>query len=539
MLVENRAHTQLPNGNGHHVHANGALKGVNGTASTYTNGTKARLQSHLQAADPLEVHDLVCVGFGPASLAIAVALHDALEAGTLKDAPKVLFLEKQTRFAWHAGMLLPGAKMQISFIKDLASLRDPRSNFTFLNYLHKQGRLVDFTNLSTFLPARVEYEAYLRWCAGHFDAVTRYSNEVLAVSRDGVSPEAGSVDTFRVTSKDAATGDISSFRARNVLLAVGGQPSIPRCLPQRHPRVLHSSQFANMVPSLLPDTRAAYRVAVVGAGQSAAEIFNNINALYPNSKTYLVMRSEFLKPSDDSPFVNSIFDPSYIDTLYPKSREYRRNLLHDARATNYGVVRLELIEHLYELMYDQRRELGTDQTKWPHRIMGGKEVIETKENEDGTFRLSIRPVADPHADLPASPEDGRQAIDEEILEVDLVIAATGYQRRSHVEMLQDTWGLLPEKTAKETLLAGHPDRWEVETKSADASGEMSQSTRILEVERDYHVRFAPGKVAPGSGVWLQGCCEATHGLSDTLLSVLATRSGEIVNSIFGSSHANC
>ncbi len=73
-------------------------------------------------ADDKALYDLVCVGFGPASLAIAIALHDAKEAGTpfLSGAhPKIRFLEKQSSFAWHAGMLLPGAKMQITFIKDL------------------------------------------------------------------------------------------------------------------------------------------------------------------------------------------------------------------------------------------------------------------------------------------------------------------------------------------------------------------------------------------------------------------------------------
>ncbi|KFZ18580.1 hypothetical protein V501_01136 [Pseudogymnoascus sp. VKM F-4519 (FW-2642)] len=40
------------------------------------------------------------------------------------------------------------------------------------------------------------------------------------------------------------------------------------------------------------------------------------------------------------------------------------------------------------------------------------------------------------------------------------------------------------------------------------------------------------KVADTAGVWLQGCNERTHGLSDTLLSILAVRSGELVRSIF-------
>ncbi|KAL8883237.1 MAG: hypothetical protein Q9192_007331, partial [Flavoplaca navasiana] len=108
-------------------------------------------------------YDLVCIGFGPASLAIAIALHDrAIDA-------RVLYIEKQRSFIWHAGMLLPDARMQISFLKDLATLRDPTSKFTFINYLKSKNRLVAFTNLSTFLPLREEYNDYMSWCASHFE----------------------------------------------------------------------------------------------------------------------------------------------------------------------------------------------------------------------------------------------------------------------------------------------------------------------------------------------------------------------------------
>ncbi len=254
--------------------------------------------AYVKPAESDAVLDLVCVGFGPASVAIAVALHDSLEAGKLAQAPSVLFLEKQPQFAWHAGMLLPGAKMQISFIKDLASLRDPRSNFTFINYLHKNNRLIDFINLSTFLPARAEYEDYLRWCARHFDDVVRYQTEVVSVTP---VQEDGPSKIFAVTSRNAKTGATTTHRARNVVVAVGGQASIPKLFPARHPRVIHSSQYAQLVPQILTDKSAPYKVAVVGAGQSAAEIFSNVQGLYPNSKTSMIMRSEFMKPSDDSP----------------------------------------------------------------------------------------------------------------------------------------------------------------------------------------------------------------------------------------------
>ncbi|KAK4447271.1 L-ornithine N(5)-monooxygenase [Podospora aff. communis PSN243] len=513
--VANGVHDDVPelvNGNA----APSAAPIAETPAVVHTEDITVTKSPFVRPSAPDIVYDLVCIGFGPASLAIAIALHDEMEAGRLKTPPKVLFLEKQAQFAWHAGMLLPGAKMQISFIKDLASLRNPRSNFTFLNYLHKNDRLVEFTNLDTFLPARVEYEDYLRWCARHFDDVVKYQNEVVSVSP---VKEDGPLKTFTVGSRNIVSGEITSYTARNVVLALGGQPSIPKSLPAKSPQVIHSSQYAQYVPQLLSDSSAPYRVAVVGAGQSAAEIFNNVQNLYPNSKTYLIMRSEFLKPSDDSPFVNSIFNPEYIDRIYPKSSAYRAAFLDDARATNYSVVRLELIEHLYEKMYHQRRILGVDEKKWPHRILAGRKLVNVNEKGD---KLQVKVALS----LPGEVErqDG-PLLEEEDLEVDLIICATGYQRRAHVDMLKDLWSLLPENAENGSVQVARKDRWLVETEDA--------RQRVLEVARNYGVRFTPGAVSPESGVWLQGCCEATHGLSDTLLSVLSTRSGEMVGSIFG------
>lgn len=54
------------------------------------------------------------------------------------------------------------------------------------------------------------------------------------------------------------------------------------------------------------------------------------------------------------------------------------------------------------------------------------------------------------------------------------------------------------------------------------------------VGRNYGVQFEKGTVSSDAGLWLQGCNEGTHGLSDTLLSILAVRGGEMVDNIFGS-----
>jgi L-ornithine N5-oxygenase len=253
--------------------------------------------------------DLLCVGFGPASLAVAVALHDAIASPTAPpglqhlryQAPKVAFLERQEQFRWHAGMLLPGAKMQISFIKDLATLRDPRSEFTFLNYLHKNRRLVPFTNLGTFFPLRSEYEDYMRWCAEKFDDLVHYGQHVYEITPGHVRQDAPAVEAFVVRSRDVKTNRLFTWRARHVVVAVGGSPRVPAPFPPAHPRVVHSSQYLHAVPKLLQDRDARHRVAVIGGGQSAAEIFNDLRSRFPNSKTWLIIAGAALKPSDDSP----------------------------------------------------------------------------------------------------------------------------------------------------------------------------------------------------------------------------------------------
>ena len=263
-----------------------------------------RAQSLLLRYDDDEVHDLICVGFGPASLAIAVALQDALEAhgpSLRTSKPKVRFLERHPHFSWHAGMLLPDAKMQITFIKDLATLRNPRSEFTFLNYLHRKGRLASFTNLGTFLPQRIEYEDYMRWCAGHFENVVDYNQDVECITVGGRNTHANSVAFFQVQSRHPDTGKVSFLRAKNVVLAVGGKPNIPRGLDANHPRVIHSSSYATGTPKMFSSMAAPQSIAVVGAGQSAAEVFHNIPSRFPLSKSYLLIRGSALRPSDDSP----------------------------------------------------------------------------------------------------------------------------------------------------------------------------------------------------------------------------------------------
>ncbi|KAI9796239.1 MAG: hypothetical protein M1833_006407 [Piccolia ochrophora] len=477
----------------------------NGNANKPSSPSPSR-RSLLKRSPAEDVHDLICIGFGPASLAIAVALNDSLaNAGDNSDSdriefkqPKVAFIERQPRFTWHAGMLLPGAKMQISFIKDLATLRDPCSKFTFLNYLHQKGRLVNFINLGTFLPLRLEYEDYMRWCAEWFDDVVDYDHEVMSVTPKTLHPKSSKVDAFQVQSRNAADGQVVTRTARNVVIAVGGKPQIPKYFPQKHPRIIHSSAYSKAVPALLRKQDAPYRVAIIGSGQSAAEIFNDLHSRFPNAKTILIIKGSALRPSDDSPFVNEIFDPSHVDDVYRQQPNAREASLAADRGTNYGVVRLELLEHIYSELYTQRLTNQAEED-WQHRILNHREVSSIDDlPEHDMVRLHMRDSN--------STDHTNGVSHDDVLDVDAVLVATGYVRNAHEDMLSSARHLLPK------------------------NGESSESWKV---SRNYRLDLDPDKVSDEAGVWLQGCNENTHGLSDTLLSILATRGGELVQSIFG------
>jgi len=292
-----------------------------------------------------------------------------------------------------------------------------------------------------------------------------------------------------------------------VVIAAGGRPSIPKPFPEHHPKVIHSSKFSYLAPQVLTDPAYPYNIAVVGSGQSAAEIFDNLHSHYPNAKTTLLIKSGALRPSDDSPFVNEIFNPSRVTPTYAQDPLLRAATILEDRGTNYGVVRLDLLERIYETLYTQRIRYGNDaaaEAEWPHRILPHRHVAaveESLEMPEGV-RLIIR-NSSPQFDAGALPGEYWQ----EVMDVDAVFVATGYKRNAHEELLHDARGLR-------------------------RGGERDDAK--WEVARDYRVLFEEGKVSDGAGIWLQGCCESTHGLSDTLLSILANRGGDMVKSIFGS-----
>lgn len=418
--------------------------------------------------EDIETYDLVGIGFGPANLALAAALEERNTAASLR----TLFLEQKPAFAWHPHMLLDDTVMQISFLKDLVTQRNPESRFTFINYLKSHGRLSDFINLKNFYPTRVEFNLYMAWVADRLKKYVRYGCSVNSVNAPGRLAE--------VSFRDAASDQTHKILARNLVVAVGGQPKFPSAVQVKHDseRVWHSSQYLHKI-ARLREPAQGHRFVVIGRGQSAAEIALDIHGRFPHASVTCMFRGYGLKPSDSSEFVNGIFDSAFVDDISAAPPGLRSKLSKDHQDTNYSVVDAPLITRLYEIQYRERVS-GQVRLKF-------KNFSEAKRIAEDERRVQI------------VSEDGRTGTHES-MEADTVVMATGYMYPNPPKVL--------------SAIAHDFD--------------LDLDSLRPKVNRNYRAAMKDGV---GYGVYLQGCNEATHGLSDTLLSNLSIRAGEILGEL--------
>lgn len=427
----------------------------------------------IPSQDPPDVvYDLVGIGFGPSNLALAIAIDEHNRHSDNSPIHSVFF-EKQHSFGWHRGMLIDDATMQVSFLKDLVTMRDPASDFSFLCYLNERDRLVDFINHKTLFPLRAEFHAYFEWAAARVASQVRYSTEVISVRPIEMD---GAVAWLEVIAHGPCGSEqVVTCRARNVVVAAGLEPKLPDTEVLSN-RVWHNRELLHRIDDLLEAD--ARRVLVIGAGQSAAEVVAHLHSNLPKAEVYTVFTRYGYAPADDSPFVNRIFDPIAVDHYFAAPADVQRMLFNYHRNTNYSVVDMDLIEDLYRRVY--REEVHGSQRL---HIRNASHVTSVRETADGVdVTVEFLPTGST-----------------ETLRCDALIYATGYQP-------VDVFRLLGEAGA---LCKRGPEGLPVLT-------------------RDYRVRTAPHVSA---GIYLQGGTEHSHGITSTLLSNTAIRAGEILTSV--------
>lgn len=394
--------------------------------------------------------DLIGVGAGPANLSLAALL--APETIQLR------LLEQRAQVSWHPGLLLPGASLQVSHLKDLVTPVLPTSPYSFLAFLVRHKQFYRFTAAGYDRPSRAEFDRYLRWVASQLPSI-EYGLRVDAIDHDGAG--------FTVTAGDQV------HRARSVALGTGPVPRVPDCArPHLGETVFHASEYAYHRP--LPHQR----VAVVGGGQSGAEVFLDLLD-HRCRDILLVTRRPNLLPLDDSPFTNEFFTPHYALTFHGLDSATRRALLAEQRLASDGVSS-GLLRRIYRELYQLRY---TAEPAERPAVRPRQELVGIRRQRSG-WSLALR-------------HTGTGEVLEEA--VDVVVLATGYSHDlpPYVDPLRD----------RIHFDGGEPV-----------------------VGRDFSLVWDGPEE---SVVYLQNAARHSHGIADANLSLLAWRAAVIANSVLG------
>lgn len=427
-----------------------------------------------------DILDVIGIGFGPSNLAITVALDEYNQSAPAGLGLRAVFFERHPELLWHPGMLFDDASMQISFLKDLTTFRNPQSPYTFVNFLKGADRLVDFTNRGSMEPLRVEFVAYLRWVAKQLASYVRYSSSVTAVTpvfRTDAAAERPAIDHFEVT-VDGPDGT-ETVGARNVVISAGLQPRLPDGI-EAGERVWHSAEFLPRIARFAEESAdsAGQSFAVFGSGQSSAEVALHLYDRFPEATVHLVSSRFGLAPADQGPMVNQVFDPATVDLVFEAEPAVRDRLDALHRNSNNAVASTAVIREIFDLQY-RDRWLGAERLVF-HRMTR----LDALAAAGDGLRLALRD------ELSGESQE---------LAVDAAVFGTGYRVFDSAVLLGEHAALL----------------------ERDADGRA-------EVERDCRARLRADGPA---GLYLVGQTEHLHGISSTLLSNVAVRAGEIADSL--------
>lgn len=340
------------------------------------------------------IYDIAGIGIGPFNLGLA-ALCAPIQS------LKTIFLEAQPEFNWHAGMLLPGSTLQVSYLADLVTLADPCSSFTYLNFLRKQGRLLQFGIHENNVITRREYNRYCRWVCTQLPNL-QFNWRVTDISYQEDR------QYYLITGMHPLTGASRRIMARHVVIGVGTQPYIPDFAePLLGDQILHSSQYLKYQTAL----SRSKKVVVVGSGQSAAEIFYDLLQAGPASGQHLswMTRSPRFYAMEHTKLSFEMATPAYIDHFYRLS-ETRKPITIRQQDTLYKGINYQLINAVYDRLY----ELMTEGMSVPVTLMTNVILKEIHPSKMRGWMLRFH-----H-------EEQEQSFD---LEVEHIILATGYKTK--------------------------------------------------------------------------------------------------------------
>ncbi|WP_444929897.1 lysine N(6)-hydroxylase/L-ornithine N(5)-oxygenase family protein [Microbulbifer sp. SSSA002] len=307
--------------------------------------------------------DLAGIGAGPFNLAVAALMWD--KSLTHR------FFEAKAEFSWHPGLMLPGAMMQTSYLKDLVTPVDPTNPCSFLAYLVEKQRFYDFLNAEQRTVSRREFADYLGWAAKRLDAVEMGSRVQSVVDKGSY---------FELDIHGPKGQEL--VKAKNICVAGGKKPHIPEfCRPQLSGSCFHALEIALRNPDV-----HGKRVAVIGGGQTGAEVvINLLNKQWgkPEQVTWVSRRSNYL-PLDETPFTNDWFTPAYVDVFRQLSQPRKEQVVAEQKLASDGISP-DTLKELYQLFY-RLVHLEGDRDRMV--LMPNREMVDLSNY--GAYRIQLQ-----------------------------------------------------------------------------------------------------------------------------------------------------
>ncbi|SDK00442.1 SidA/IucD/PvdA family monooxygenase [Sediminibacillus albus] len=417
-------------------------------------------------------YDLIGVGFGPAGIALETAIRDFEETGD-EESYKRLFLEQNKSSAWMPEMLLPGTDIQHHFLRDFATPRNPRSKYTFSNYLFEKGRVFSFGLLG--IPSRTEWSDYVQWVAKQVEEKAHYNEEVKLIEPLLVNNQ---VDGLKVHTKDKLNNKEMVYQTKNIVLNSGRKPFIPAIFKDKTgDKVIHASKFNSAVKKM--DKHDNPTFTVVGSGQNSVEIMLYLANKFPNSKINSVIRHTGFRLYELGHFTNEVFFPDFTNYFYSLSQKKRNSLFEQIKHTNYSAVDNDVSEALYWKVYEDKIR-GEEQIK----LYRCKE-INSVSTEPDYYSVNFKDIY--------SGEEGS-------IDTDYIILCTGFYEETYPEVLEPM---------KEYI--------------------NFNNDNSISISQDYRVET---KANVKANIYLNGLTERTHGIGDAAsFTMMATKAQRILDSM--------
>jgi lysine N6-hydroxylase len=406
----------------------------------------------------MKTYDIIGIGIGPFNLGLAALLQPINKIDAI-------FFDQAPHFDWHPGLMLSNATLQVPFMADLVTMADPTSAYSFLNYMKQAGKLYRFYIREDFFMLRKEYNAYCKWVAEQLSSL-KFSHKVVGITYN---------DVYAVTVENQLTGKTTVYHAHKLVLGTGTQPHLPAFAQKGiFPKVIHTSEYLSYKPSIGDNTS----VSIIGSGQSAAEIFQDLLAEAVNGlQLNWFTRPDRFFPLEYSKLTLELTSPEYVDYFHSMPAERRKQLLAKQNPLFKGI-NYDLINQIFDTLY----EMNVEEEVTNVQLRPNVQLDNITAKADGTYTLHL------------------QQLQQEIAftcDTDFVILATGY------------------KYKEPAFIKGINDRI------------CRTDDQLYDVQRNYTIDIN------GEEIFVQNAELHTHGFVTPDLGMGAYRNSCIINAIAG------